>query len=424
MRALTAADVRGAGDAAAAEALLSRLPCRIGAVVPRGPALGQLDVDAEVAAYGGAGRLADFSLYAVAAARAALQDASAGGVEGLRAAHGSERVGVSVGTGIGALHEIVAAGALVAKGTERRLSPYFVPTVLGNMAAGHVSLANGLRGPNLAAVTACAASAHAIGEAYRCVRDGAATAMLAGGAEGAIDALALTGFSRLRALSTRRNDDPGAASRPFDAQRDGFVMGEGAAVLVLEELEMARARGARAYCELRGFGASGDAHHVTQPAADGAGAAAAMRAAMREAGLEPSDVGYVNAHATSTPQGDTVEVRAVSAILGHEKCGGTAAPAAPLLLSSTKGATGHLLGAAGAVEAAFTALAVAEGTAPATRNLEAPDDETAEAAAAGGIELVTGRPARPAGGIRAALTNSFGFAGTNACLALTRAPEL
>jgi 3-oxoacyl-[acyl-carrier-protein] synthase II len=344
-----------------------------------------------------------FVRYALTAAAEALADAGWAPADAAAAA----RAAVAVGAGMGSTGDWGAAGAALAAGRLRRLSPFFVPRVLPNAAAGAVSLAHGFRGPSLAPSTACAAGAHALADAFHAIRRGDADVALAGGAEACVDALALAGFGRLRALSTAYNDDPAAASRPFDAMRDGFVLGEGAGVLFLEELEGARARGARVYAEIRGAGLSGDAHHPTAPPPDGAGAAAAMRAALRAAGLTAAQVCHVNAHATSTPAGDAAEAAAIAAVFGAAR---VAAPGA-LAVSATKGAVGHLLGAAGAVEAAFTVLALLHGAAPPTANLAAPEARLA-------ASLVRGGPAALPPGPRAALTNSFGFGGTNACLAL------
>ncbi|EFN53239.1 hypothetical protein CHLNCDRAFT_59740 [Chlorella variabilis] len=312
--------------------------------------------------------------------------------------------------------DMADAGVLVAEGKLRRLSPFFVPKTLVNMAAGAVSIAHGLQGPNHAVATACATGAHAIGDAFSMIRRGDADVMLAGGTESCVDAIALAGFGRLKALSTRYNGDPAAASRPFDRHRDGFVMGEGAGVVVLEELQHALDRGAAIYGEVRGYGLSGDAHHITQPPPDGIGAQLAMRGALRQAGLRPRDICYINAHATSTPQGDDIEQRAIAAVFGEAAT--SASPPGggpPLAVSSTKGATGHLLGAAGAVEAIFSLLALRHGVAPATANLADPDPPLL-------ANLVAGQPCALAPGPRAVLSNSFGFGGTNAALVFCTAP--
>eukprot|EP00887_Chlorella_sp_A99_P006495 scaffold3.g6495.t1 len=418
-------------------------------------------------------RTAPFMQYALCAAAEALRDA--GWVPATPAQR--QATGVAIGAGMSCTADLADAGVLVGGGRLRRLSPFFIPRVLVNMAAGAVSIAHGLQGPNHAAATACATGAHGIGDAARLIRAGDADVMLAGGTEACVDAVALGGFSRLKALSTRYNGAPGAASRPFDTGRDGFVLGEGAGVVVLEELGHAAARGARVYAEVRGYGLSGDAHHITQPSEEGTGAALAMGRALRHAGLAPGQVCYVNAHATSTPigerrqwgragsaawapaggaarqgrgappphalsspawrrrwarsspthasapclappagAGDDVEQRAIAAVFG-EAATAAARPGArpPLAVSSTKGATGHLLGAAGAVEAIFSILALHHGLAPVTLNLEAPDPPLLAG-------LVAGGPARLPPGPRAVLTNSFGFGGTNASLVFATPP--
>lgn len=310
--------------------------------------------------------------------------------------------GVAIGAGMSCTADLAEAGALLHQGKLRRLSPFFVPRILVNMAAGAVSIAHGLQGPNHAASTACTTGAHGIGDAFRMVQRGEADVMLAGGTESCVDAVSLAGFARLKALSTQYNNAPAAASRPFDKGRDGFVMGEGAGVVVLEELEHAKRRGARAYAEVLGYGLSGDAHHITQPPAGGVGAQLSMRRAMASAGVGPPDIAYVNAHATSTPIGDDVEQQAIAAVLG-DSC------SAEVAVSSTKGAVGHLLGAAGAVEAAFSVLALSTGWAPPTVNLSQPDPELLPG-------LVKGAAVRLREGRGAVMTNSFGFGGTNASL--------
>jgi 3-oxoacyl-[acyl-carrier-protein] synthase II len=281
----------------------------------------------------------------------------------------------------------------------RRVSPFFVPGRIINLASGYVSIEHGLKGPNHAVVTACSTGAHAIGDAGRLIALGDANVMVAGGAESAVNRLALAGFAACRALSTGFNDKPKQASRPYDRDRDGFVMGEGAGCVVLEELEHAKARGAGIYAELTGYGLSGDAYHITSPAPDGDGAFRAMSAALKRAGISPSEIDYVNAHGTSTPVGDEIELHAVERLLGNS--------AAKTTMSSTKSATGHLLGAAGAVEAIFSVLSIRDQVAPPTLNLDNPSVATA-------IDLAPhSARKRP---IHAALSNSFGFGGTNASL--------
>ena len=313
--------------------------------------------------------------------------------------------GVMIGSGIGGLETIQEAAMLVAAGRTRRLSPFFIPSSLVNLASGHVSIRYGFKGPNHSAVTACATGVHAIGDAARLIALGDADVMVAGGAEAAICELGIGGFCAARALSTKFNDTPAAASRPWDADRDGFVMGEGAGVLVLEEYEHAKARGATIHAEVIGYGMSGDAYHITSPAEDGDGGFRAMKAALRDAGLTPADVQYVNAHGTSTPLGDDIELSAVERLFGADAKG--------LAMSSTKSATGHLLGAAGAVEAIFSILAVRDDVAPPTLNLENPSrespiDRVAKVAQERRIDV--------------ALSNSFGFGGTNASVIFRGAP--
>jgi 3-oxoacyl-[acyl-carrier-protein] synthase II len=348
-------------------------------------------------------RMAPFMSYALMAAAEALQDAQ-WHPESPEDRHAT---GVAIGAGMSCTEDMSDAGILLQAGRLRKLSPFFVPRTLVNMAAGAVSIAHGLQGPNHAVSTACATGAHAIGDAFRLVQRGDAEVMLAGGTEACVDAVALGGFCRLKALSTGFNDRPEAASRPFDRSRDGFVMGEGAGVLVLEEMEHARRRNAKIYGEIRGYGLSADAHHVTQPPPDGSGAQLAMQRALKTAGLKPADVAYLNAHATSTPIGDDVEQRAVATVFGDAT--------SRLAVSSTKGAIGHLLGAAGAVEAAFTVLSLFHNVAPPTVNLEDPDPALL-------ARLVRGK-AVPLPRGSAALTNSFGFGGTNASLAFGPRPQ-
>ncbi|MCW8086761.1 beta-ketoacyl-ACP synthase II [Sabulicella glaciei] len=313
--------------------------------------------------------------------------------------------GVMIGSGIGGLETIQEASTLVAAGRTRRLSPFFIPSALVNLASGQVSIKYGFKGPNHSAVTACATGVHAIGDAARLIALSDADVMVAGGAEAAICELGIGGFCAARALSTAFNDDPAAASRPWDKDRDGFVMGEGAGVLVLEELEHAKARGAKIYAEVVGYGISGDAHHITSPAEDGDGGFRAMQSALRSAGLAPGDIQYVNAHGTSTPMGDDIELSAVERLFGED--GKTIA------MSSTKSAVGHLLGAAGAVEAIFSIQAIRDNVAPPTLNLDSPSRETV-------IDRVAKEAQqRP---IEVALSNSFGFGGTNASVIFRQAP--
>jgi len=346
-------------------------------------------------------RVDDFILYGIAAADEAVRDAG-WTPEDL---HERERTGVIIGSGIGGLGTIAdTAVELEAKGP-RRVSPFFIPSSLINLVSGQVSIRYGFKGPNHSVVTACATGAHAIGDASRLIQYGDADVMIAGGAEAAVVKVGIAGFIACRALSTGFNDAPEKASRPYDKDRDGFVMGEGAGILVLEEYEHAKARGAKIYAEVIGYGLSGDAYHITAPASDGDGGFRAMQMAMKHAGIGPADIDYINAHGTSTPLGDEIELGAVERMLGEHAGGVT--------MSSTKSATGHLLGAAGAIEAAFTALALRDQIAPPTLNLDSPSVNTA-------IDLVPLK-AKPMK-IEIALSNSFGFGGTNAALVLKRAP--
>ncbi|MHB1530820.1 beta-ketoacyl-ACP synthase II [Acidithiobacillus sp.] len=314
----------------------------------------------------------------------------------------AEQVGVSIGSGIGGLPGIEAEHEVVTRGGPRRISPFFIPRCIVNMVSGHVSIMYGAKGPNIAMATACSTGTHSIGDAARLIEYGDADVMIAGGAEGALSPLGLGGFSASRALSTR-NDAPEKASRPWDKDRDGFVLGEGAGVLVLEERDFALRRGARIYAELPGYGMSADAYHMTQPAPGGEGAARCMRAALRNAGMTPEAVGYINAHGTSTPLGDRTETEAVREVFGEH--------AYRLAMSSTKSMTGHLLGAAGGVEAVFTVLALYHGMLPPTINLDEPDV---------GCDLdYVPHHARPVR-VEVALSNSFGFGGTNGTLVFRR----
>ena len=339
-----------------------------------------------------------FIVYGVAAAKQAIADSGwQPEDEDARA-----RTGVMIGSGIGGIGSIYEAAITLHEKGPRKVSPFFIPSALINEISGQVSIAYGFKGPNHSVVTACSTGAHAIGDAARMVALDDADVMIAGGAEAAITRLGIAGFAASRALSTR-NDDPVGGSRPWDKGRDGFVMGEGAGVVVLEEYEHARARGAKIYAELIGYGMSGDAYHITAPDPEGGGAFRAMQAALKRSGLDAGDIDYINAHGTSTPKGDIVELEAVKRLFGSH--------ANQLSMSSTKSAIGHLLGAAGAVEAIFTVLALKNGVVPPTLNLDDPDDEAA------GIDLVpkTARE-RP---VRSALSNAFGFGGVNTSLIFT-----
>ncbi len=314
----------------------------------------------------------------------------------------AERIGINIGSGIGGLPLIESMHDELKKSGPRRISPFFIPGTIINMIAGNLSIMLGCKGPNLAMVTACTTSTHCIGEAAKSIRYGEADVMIAGGAEATVTELAMGGFASARALSTR-NDDPQGASRPWDRGRDGFVLGEGAGAVVLEEREQALARGARVYCELAGYGVSADAYHMTAPAEDGDGAFRCMRNALRDAGVEPESVDYINAHGTSTPLGDIAETIAVKRLLGEG--------AKRVAVNSTKSMTGHLLGAAGGVEAVFSALALRDQVAPPTINLRDPDPQC-------DLDYVPNAARRMP--IRVALSNSFGFGGTNGTLVFAR----
>lgn len=339
-----------------------------------------------------------FITYAVAAAGLALEDAGwAPKTEDDRCA-----TGVLIGSGIGGLQGIVDAGITLKERGPRRISPFFIPGRLINLASGHVSIRHGLKGPNHSVVTACSTGAHAIGDASRLIALGDADVMVAGGAESPVCRISIAGFAACKALSTKYNDDPQSASRPYDIDRDGFVMGEGAGIMVLEELEHAKARGANILAEVVGYGLSGDAHHITAPSEDGDGAYRCMKMALKRAGLEASDIDYINAHGTST-MADTIELGAVERLVGDG--------ADKVSMSSTKSAIGHLLGAAGSVEAIFSALAIRDNIVPPTLNLDNPAVETR-------IDLVP-KVARKKE-VNVVLSNSFGFGGTNASLILRR----
>jgi 3-oxoacyl-[acyl-carrier-protein] synthase II len=333
-----------------------------------------------------------FILFGIAAAEQAVKDSGwmPEDQESL------ERTGVLIGSGIGGLNSIANTTMVMAEKGPRRVSPFFVPGALINLISGQVSIKYGFKGPNHSVVTACSTGAHAIGDAARLIMFGDADVMVAGGAEAAICKIGIAGFNACKALSTKGADNPKAASRPYDQDRDGFVMGEGAGVVILEEYEHAKARGAKIYCEVKGYGLSGDAYHITAPSEDGEGGERSMRAALRNAGLEPSDIDYINAHGTST-MADTIELGAVERLLGDH--------AGNVTMSSTKSATGHLLGAAGAIEAIFSILAIRDQVCPPTINLDNPAVETP-------IDLApNARRDRP---VSVALSNSFGFGGTNA----------
>jgi 3-oxoacyl-[acyl-carrier-protein] synthase II len=338
-----------------------------------------------------------FIQYAIAASQFAMDDSGLTITPEL-----SRRVGVFIASGIGGFTTIEREHKALLEGGPRKISPFFIPSAIINLAAGQVSIRFGARGPNSATCTACSASAHAIGDAFEIIERGAADVMIAGGSEAAITPMGIGGFGALRALSTR-NDEPAKASRPFDRDRDGFIVGEGAGVLILEEYEFAKARGARIYAELVGYGMSADAYHITAPSEDGDGAFRVMSLAIESAGITTADVDYINAHGTSTPQGDALETLAINRCFGDH--------AKDLAVSSTKSMTGHLLGAAGGLEAGITVLAVYHQIAPPTINLDQPDDNC-------NLDYVPHR-SRPLA-ITYALSNSFGFGGTNAALLFKR----
>jgi 3-oxoacyl-[acyl-carrier-protein] synthase II len=338
-----------------------------------------------------------FTHYAIAATREALDDAGV-----TIDARNAETVGVYIGSGIGGLGLLERTHRDLLEKGPRRVSPFFIPGMVLNLAAGNVSILFGAKGPNLALATACATGSHAIGESFRLIREGYCEAMIAGGTEAVVTPLAVGGFCAMKALSTR-NDEPEKASRPFDAERDGFVMGEGAGILFLEDRDRALSRDARIYAEIVGYGISGDAYHISAPSVDGDGAIRAMRMAMERAGIEPSEVDYINAHGTSTPAGDRIETLAVKEVFG--------AHARELAFASTKSMTGHLLGAAGGLETAVTALAVLHDVIPPTINQTSPDPEC-------DLDSVPNVARRQP--VRVALNNSFGFGGTNATLVVRK----
>jgi 3-oxoacyl-[acyl-carrier-protein] synthase II len=342
-------------------------------------------------------RMDKFIVYGMVAADEALRDANLIDYTGDK-----ERIGVSIGGGIGGLNTIYENCAELQASGPRAISPFFIPKAIINMTAGQVSIKYGFKGPNLSIVTACASGAHSIGEGARLIGHGDADIMICGGAEGAVTRIGTAGFAAMKALSTR-NDDPAGASRPWDKTRDGFVMGEGAAVLVLEEYEHAIARGAKIYAEVAGYGMSGDGYHMTAPAPGGEGGMRAMRAALNDAGLNPNDVDYVNAHGTSTGLGDLGELTAVKTLFANNE---------NICMSSTKSMTGHMLGAAGAAEAVFCTLAIRDGIVPPTINLNDPIDE------ADGFNLVANIAQKKE--VRVAINNSFGFGGTNASLVIKK----
>jgi 3-oxoacyl-[acyl-carrier-protein] synthase II len=378
---------------------VSDLPSKIACVVPRGDGTdGTYNPDQWMEPKEQR-KVDEFIVYAMCAARQAIEDS------GWEPKSDDDRAatGVMIGSGIGGIEGIGETAILLKERGPRRVSPFFIPGRLINLASGYVSIEHGLRGPNHAVVTACSTGSHAIGDAGRLIALGDADVMLAGGTESPINRISLAGFAAARALSTHFNDTPERASRPYDKDRDGFVMGEGAGVVVLEEYEHAKARGAKIYAELIGYGMSGDAYHITAPSPDGDGAFRSMQAALKRAKITPSEIDYINAHGTSTPLGDELELGAVQRLAGNA--------AGRISMSSTKSSIGHLLGAAGAVEAIFSVLAIRDQLAPPTINLDNPSVETA-------IDLVPHEARRR--GIDVVLSNSFGFGGTNASLVFRR----
>jgi len=378
---------------------VSDLACKIACEIPRGDGSNATFNPDQWMEPKEQRKVDEFILFAMCAARQALDDA------GWRPTSYDEQTttGVLIGSGIGGIEGIAEAAIQLHEKGPRRVSPFFIPGRIINLASGFVSIAFGLKGPNHAVVTACSTGAHAIGDAARLVGLGDADVMVAGGAESPVNRISLAGFSALRALSTNFNDDPTRASRPYDKDRDGFVMGEGAGVVVLEALDHAKARGAKIYAELIGYGMSGDAHHITAPAPDGDGALRCMKGAIRTAGISTGDIDYINAHGTSTPLGDEIELGAVQKLVGNA--------AGRMSMSSTKSCIGHLLGAAGAVEAIFSILAIRDRVVPPTINLDNPSVDTP-------IDLVPHQARKR--DVDTALSNSFGFGGTNASLIFRR----
>jgi 3-oxoacyl-[acyl-carrier-protein] synthase II len=378
---------------------VSDLACKIACQIPRGDGTnGTYNADQWMEPKEQR-KVDEFIVFAVAAATQALADAG-----WKPTTHEDQtRTGVLIGSGIGGIEGIADTAITLHEKGPRRVSPFFIPGRIINLASGYVSIEHGLKGPNHSVVTACSTGAHALGDASRLIALGDAEVMVAGGAESPVNRMSLAGFSALRALSTAYNDDPTRASRPYDKDRDGFVMGEGAGVVVLEELEHAKARGAKIYGEVVGYGLSGDAFHITAPAPDGDGAYRCMQAALKRAGITVDEVDYINAHGTSTPMGDEIELGAVQRLVGNA--------AGKISMSSTKSCVGHLLGAAGAIEAIFSILAIRDGIAPPTINLDNPSVETP-------IDLVPHKARKRE--INVALSNSFGFGGTNASLVFRR----
>jgi len=381
---------------------VSDLPCQIAGQIPRGDGSNGTFNPDDWMEPKEQRKVDNFILYAMGAAKQALDDAD------WHPRDYEEQIttGVLIGSGIGGIEGIAETALLLRDRGPRRVSPFFIPGRIINLASGYVSIAHSLKGPNHAVVTACSTGAHAIGDAGRLIALGDADVMVAGGAESPVSRIALAGFAACRALSTGYNETPQRASRPYDRDRDGFVMGEGAGAVVLEEYEHAKHRGVRIYAELIGYGLSGDAFHITAPAEDGDGALRCMQAALRRAGISPGEIDYINAHGTSTPLGDEIELKAVERLVGNA--------AGHITMSSTKSSIGHLLGAAGAVEAIFCLLAIRDQVVPPTINLDNPSVNTV-------IDLVPHKPRKRS--VNVALSNSFGFGGTNASVVFSRVPD-
>jgi len=387
------------------------LGCAIAAMVPRldgrgggGPDIaGTFDPDVLLTKRE-QNRIDEFIIFGIVAAEEAIKDS--GWVIDPEDTDTQERTGVIFGSGMGGLQTVYESSLKLVEKGPRRFGPFVLPGMLINLTSGHISIRHGYKGPNHSVVTACATGAHAIGDAARMIERGDVDVMLAGGSEAAICRIGITSFVACRAMTTGFNDKPETASRPYDKDRDGFLMGEGAGAVVLEEYEHAKARGAKIYAELKGYGLTGDAYHITSPAPDGSGGYRAMKMALKDAGMTAAEIGYVNAHGTSTPMGDEIELKAVERLFGDA--------ASNLSLSSTKSATGHLLGAAGAVEAIFSILAVRDNMLPPTLNLHNPSVETP-------IDLVPLKAKKKF--LKAAMSNSFGFGGTNASLIFAAAPD-
>jgi len=372
-------------------------PSKIAGLIPKGNEVGQFNFE-DYIPLKERRRMDDFIVYGIAAVEEALKDS--GWVP--ETEEQKEMTGVMIGSGVGGLPRIYEASITLREEGPRKISPFFIPSCLINLVSGQVSIRHGFKGPNHAVVTACSTGAHAIGDAARLIQWGDADVMVAGGAEASVCEIGVAGFAALRALSTNFNDDPTKASRPWDQARDGFVIGEGAGIVILEEYEHAKKRGAKIYAEILGYGMSGDAHHITAPAEDGNGGFRAMRNALRRAELNPDEIGYINAHGTSTPLGDLIELNAVKRLFGES--------IAHVSMSSTKSSIGHLLGAAGGVEAIFSILAMRDGIIPPTLNLDNPSEGCE------GIDLVPHIAKEKK--VRYVMSNSFGFGGTNASLVL------